>query len=56
MKLIELLDGLDFEVINGNVETDIKDIKNDSRNVCEGICFSVYREQFRMDINTQRMY
>ncbi|MBQ9200523.1 MAG: UDP-N-acetylmuramoyl-L-alanyl-D-glutamate--2,6-diaminopimelate ligase [Lachnospiraceae bacterium] len=39
MKLIELLDGLDFEVINGNVETDIKDIKNDSRNVCEGDLF-----------------
>lgn len=39
MKLSELIIGLDYEVLQGNIDTDVNNIHNDSRNVQEGDLF-----------------
>ncbi|MBQ7707253.1 MAG: UDP-N-acetylmuramoyl-L-alanyl-D-glutamate--2,6-diaminopimelate ligase [Lachnospiraceae bacterium] len=39
MKLFELIDGLNYEVVRGNTNVEVKDIKNDSRKVTEGDLF-----------------
>ena len=39
MKLFELIDGLDYEIVCGTTDAVIKDIKNDSRKVGEGDLF-----------------
>ncbi len=39
MKLFELIDGLNYEVVCGNTDVEVKDIKNDSRKVTEGDLF-----------------
>ena len=39
MKLLELVDGLHFDVLCGSMDTEVKDIKNDSRKVVEGDLF-----------------
>lgn len=39
MKLAELLERLDYECVQGSVETEVKDIVNDSRKVSEGSLF-----------------
>ena len=39
MKLSELIIGLDYKVLQGNIDTDVNNIHNDSRNVQEGDLF-----------------
>ncbi len=39
MKLSELIIGLDYEVLQGNIDTEVNNIHNDSRNVQEGDLF-----------------
>ncbi len=39
MKLIELISGLEYEVLQGDVNTSVKDIHNDSRKVTSGDLF-----------------
>ena len=48
MKLLEVLQGLDYEVLKGNTDTEIREIQNDSRKV------SLVR--YQMDIHMQRMW
>ena len=39
MKLLEVLQGLDYEVLKGNTDTEIREIQNDSRKVQLGDLF-----------------
>ena len=39
MKLLEVLQGLDYEVLKGNTDTEIREIQNDSRKVQLGVLF-----------------
>ena len=39
MKLLEVLQGLDYEVLKGNTDTEIREIQNDSRKVQPGDLF-----------------
>lgn len=39
MKLTQLLEGLEYECVQGSIDTNIKDIVNDSRKVSEGSLF-----------------
>ncbi len=39
MKLCKLIEGLEYELVCGNINTEVKDIKNDSRYVSEGDLF-----------------
>ena len=39
MKLLEVLQGLDYEVLQGNTDTEIREIQNDSRKVQPGDLF-----------------
>ena len=39
MKLIELIEGLDFELVSGDTNVEVNDIKNDSRKVLDGDLF-----------------
>lgn len=42
MKLLEVLQGLDYEVLKGNTDTEIREIQNDSRKVQPGDLFFLY--------------
>lgn len=39
MELCKLVEGLEYELLSGNINTEVKDIKNDSRYVSEGDLF-----------------
>lgn len=39
MKLVEILEGLDYEVIKGNVDVEIKNLQNDNRQIEKGDLF-----------------
>ena len=55
MKLLEVLQGLDYEVLKGNTDTEIREIQNDSRKVQPGdLFFCLVR--YQMDIHMQRMW
>lgn len=56
MKLLEVLQGLDYEVLKGNTDTEIREIQNDSRKVQLGDLFSVSLVRYQMDIHMQRMW
>lgn len=56
MKLSKLLERLEYEVVQGSVETEVTTLANDSRKVESGSVLSVSAERFLTGINMFRMW
>ena len=55
MKLSKLVEHIEYELVQGSLDTEVADIAYDSRKIKEGMLFVAMQERLSMVINTFRM-